>query len=161
MYPSGLRSLSKVECTIGSSGEVGEIALGVCEPDLVSKCMSPPSDSLASERFLCLAPGRLFFCLNFSSHAVLFTLAWHSWLPTVVAKKRALSRIMSSFRGKPCLTWFRAQLAMARSISGNLPLPLFTGERLPSSGNKYLSFCRRTLETVLRCVSTGFHVPVY
>jgi hypothetical protein len=34
-------------------------------------------------------------------------------------------------------------------MSGTLPLALLMGDRLPSSGFRYLSFCRKTFETVL------------
>lgn len=34
-------------------------------------------------------------------------------------------------------------------MSGNLPFCRLTGEALRSSGKRYFSFCRRTLETVL------------
>ena len=79
MSPSGLRSFSSVEVGVGSSGEIGEMALGVSDPDLLSRCIPPPpSESLASERFRGLPPGREFFCLNFSNQATLLTLAWHS-----------------------------------------------------------------------------------
>lgn len=74
--------------------------LGVFEPDFESM-LSPLSESLASDALRGLAPRRWFFCLNFSSQLLLFTLAWLSLLPTVVAKKRALSRIMLSFKGNP------------------------------------------------------------
>ena len=42
------------------------------------------------------APIKWFFCLNFSNQLVLFALRWLSELPTVCAKKRALSRIIAS-----------------------------------------------------------------
>lgn len=108
-----------------------------------------PSDSSAIEPFLDLAPMRWFFCLNFSSQLVLLPLKGLSELPTVDAKKRALSRMIASLSGSPCLWWFLAQFASARSMSGNFPFALLIGERLPSSWYKYFSFCRRTLETVL------------
>jgi hypothetical protein len=99
--------------------------------------------------FLDFAPMRWFFCLNFSSQLVLLALRWLSEFPTVCAKKRALSRMMASVKGSPCLWWFLAQFESARSMSGNLPLDLLIGERLPSSWYKYFSFWRKTLETVL------------
>lgn len=34
-------------------------------------------------------------------------------------------------------------------MSGNFPLVFFWGDLFPSSGLKYLSFCLKTLETVL------------
>jgi hypothetical protein len=86
---------------------------------------------------------------------VLFALRWLSELPTVEAKKRALSLIIASLRGKPCLWWFRAQFASARSMSGNFPFDLLMGERLPSSWYKYFSFWRKTLETVLHYSQHG------
>ncbi len=79
-------------------GEIGENPLGVCEPE---SALKPPSESLASDPFLALAPGRLFFCLNFSSQLVLLTFTWLSEFPTVVAKNRAFSLMMLSFMGKP------------------------------------------------------------
>jgi hypothetical protein len=91
-----------------------------------------------------------FFCLNFSSQLVLFALTWLSLLPTVAAKNLAFSLIAASVSGMPCFCEFRTQLANARSMSGNLPFALFTGDKLRSSGNRYFSFCRKTFETVLR-----------
>jgi hypothetical protein len=38
------------------------------------------------------------------------------------------------------LTWFFAQTARARSMSGERPFGRFTGERLPSSCSRYFSF---------------------
>ena len=40
-------------------------------------------------------------------------------------------------------------------MSGNLPFDRLIGDRLPSSGCKYFSFWRKTLETVLIGVSHG------
>lgn len=133
-------------------GEVGEMAPGVCT---LEGGFEVPSDSSAIEPFLDRAPMRWFFCLNFSSQLLLLALRWLSELPTVCAKNRALSRIMASDSGKPCLWWFLAQLERARSISGNLPLDLFMGERLPSSWYRYFSFWRKTFETVLHGCQHG------
>jgi hypothetical protein len=127
-------------------GEVGERAPGVCALD---GGFEAPSDSSAMDPFLDFAPMRWFFCLNFSSQLVLLALRWLSEFPTVCAKKRALSRMMASVKGSPCLWWFLAQFESARSMSGNLPLDLLIGDRLPSSWYKYFSFWRKTLETVL------------
>lgn len=132
-------------------GEIGETPFGVCEPECESALRVPAlSDSFASGTFRGLAPRRWFFCLNFSSQLLLFTFAWLSELPTVVAKKRALSRMILSLKGKPCRWWFRAQFDNARSISGNFPFDLLIGDLLPSSAHRYLSFCRNTFETVLQ-----------
>lgn len=111
-------------------GDVGEMPPGVCTFD---GGLEVPSDSSAMDPFLDFAPIRLFFCLNFSSQLVLLAFRWLSLLPTVLAKKRAFSRMTVSFKGKPCLWWFLAQFASALSISGNLPFDLFIGDRLPSS----------------------------
>lgn len=127
-------------------GDVGEIAPGVCTFD---GGFDVPSDSSAIEPFRDLAPIKWFFCLNFSSQLLLFALRWLSELPTVEAKNRALSRIIESLRGSPCLWWFLAQFASALSMSGNFPLDLLIGERLPSSWYKYFSFWRKTFDTVL------------
>ena len=133
-------------------GEEGEIAPGVCTLD---GGFDVPSDSSAIDPFLDLAPFKWFFCLNFSSQLVLFTFTELSVLPTVCAKKRALSRIIASDNGIPLRWWFLAQLESARSISGNLPFDLFMGDRLPSSWYKYFSFWRNTFETVLHSCQHG------
>ena len=99
--------------------------------------------------FITFIADRLFFCLNFSSHDTSLSFKWLSLLPTVVAKNRAFSLIMASETGMPCFCELRAQLDKVFSISGNFPLDRLTGDLAPSSGNKYFSFCRRTLETVL------------
>lgn len=84
-------------------GEMGENPLGVCEPEVqFDSTLMAPSESLASDPFLDLAPGRLFFCLNFSSQLMLLTFTWLSEFPTVVAKNRAFSLIILSFNGRPC-----------------------------------------------------------
>jgi hypothetical protein len=80
-------------------GEVGEIPFGVCDID---GGFDPPSESSASEFFLDFDPSRLFFCLNFSSQLPLVSFRALSELPTVVAKKRALSLIIASVSGRPC-----------------------------------------------------------
>jgi len=138
-------------------GEVGEMAPGVCA---LEGGLEVPSDSSAMEPFLDLAPMRWFFCLNFSNQLVLLALRWLSVLPTVWAKKRALSRIMASDRGSPCLWWFLAQLDRARSMSGNLPFDRFMGDRLPSSWYRYFSFWRNTFDTVLEYLSAGHRAKV-
>lgn len=46
-------------------------------------------------------------------------------------------------------TWFFAQTAKARSMSGDRPFARLMGDRLPSSCMRYFSFCRKTLDTVL------------
>lgn len=130
------------------SGDMGEIPLGVSDPDFDSG-RRPMSDSLTSDSFRDLAPNNWFFCLNFSSQPRLFTLAWHSVLPTVVAKNRAFSRMISSFNGSPWRWCFLAQFDKARSISGNFPFVRLMGDRASSSGKRYFSFCRKTLDTVL------------
>lgn len=91
----------------------------------------------------------LFLCLNFSSQAALLALTWHSEMPRLVANNRALSRIMVSVKVMPCFRVFFAHTDSARSMSGNLPLLRLMGDLLPSSGNRYFSFCRRTFDTVL------------
>jgi len=91
----------------------------------------------------------LFLCLNFSSQAALLALKWLSEMPKLVAKNLAFSRIITSVNVIPCFLVFFTHTANARSMSGNLPLLRLTGDLLPSSGNKYFSFCRRTLDTVL------------
>lgn len=126
-------------------GEQGDISLGVCALD----GGFDGSESSAMDRFLDLAPIKLFFCLNFSSQVLLLALIWLSELPTEAAKNWAFSLIMSSVRGSPCRWWFFAQFAKALSTSGNLLFDLLIGERLPSSWYKYFSFCLRTLDTVL------------
>lgn len=130
------------------SGDMGEIPFDVSDPDFDSG-RRPMSDSFASESFRHLAPKSWFFCLNFSSQPRLFTLAWHSVLPTVVAKNRAFSRMISSFKGSPWRWCFLAQFDRARSISGNFPFVRLMGDRASSSGDRYFSFCRKTLDTVL------------
>lgn len=80
-------------------GDAGEIPPGVWTLD---GGFDVPSDSSAMELFLDLAPMRLFFCLNFSSQLVLLALRWVSELPTVLAKKRAFSRMIPSVSGRPC-----------------------------------------------------------
>lgn len=80
-------------------GEVGERAPGVCTLD---GGFDVPSDSSAIEPFLDRAPIKWFFCLNFSNQLVLFAFKWLSELPTVWAKKRALSRMIASVSGRPC-----------------------------------------------------------
>ena len=79
---------------------MGEMPFGVWEPDGESP-LPPFSESCASEALRGFAPRRWFFCLNFSSQLLLLTFKWLSELPTVVAKNRALSRMMLSFNGKP------------------------------------------------------------
>lgn len=118
-------------------GVVGEIPPGVCTFD---GGFDVPSDSSAIEPFLDFAPDKLFFCLNFSSQLVLFTLRWLSLLPTVLAKNCALSRRALSLIVKPFFWWFLAQFESARSMSGNLPLDFLIGDRLPSSWYRYFSF---------------------
>ena len=83
---------------------MGETPLGVWEPDCES-ALSPPglSESFVSDPFRGLEPSKWFFCLNFSSQLLLFTLRWLSELPTVVAKNLALSRMILSLKGRPCL----------------------------------------------------------
>ena len=76
-----------------SSGEIGESAPGVCALD---GGLEAPSDSSAIDPLRDFAPIKWFFCLNFSNQLVLFALRWLSELPTVCAKKRALSRIIAS-----------------------------------------------------------------
>jgi hypothetical protein len=97
-----------------------------------------------------LALKRLFLSLNFSNQLVLLAFRWLSEVPTELAKKRAFSRIMESETAMPCFSWLRAQFDKALSISGNLPLDLLMGDRLPSSEYKYFSLLRRTFETVLQ-----------
>jgi hypothetical protein len=118
---------------------------------LESRTVIPSSEKMGRELvgdFFNLPPTRLFFCLNLSSQVVLLSLDWLSLLPTVAAKNLAFSRIMESVR-EYLLDSFLAQLARARSMSGNLPLDFFAGDWLPSWGKRYFSFCRRTFETVL------------
>ena len=121
-------SVTGVDSFVGG-GDVGEM-LGVCVPD------GGALASLSSARlfFRDFAPMRLFFCLNFSSHEdELAALMCCSELPTVREKWCSFSLIRASLIGSPCFWWFLAQLASARSISGNLPFGLRAGERLPSS----------------------------
>jgi hypothetical protein len=58
--------------------------------------------------------------------------------------------IAASVRERPFLWLFLTQTESAFSISGNLPLARFTGDKLRSSGNRYFSLWRRTFETVLK-----------
>jgi hypothetical protein len=111
-------------------GDVGDMPPGVCTLD---GGFEFPSDSSAIELFLDFAPKRLFFCLNFSSQLVLFAFKVLSELPTVLAKKRAFSRMAASDKVRPFFWWFLAQFARALSISGNLPFDFLIGDRLPSS----------------------------
>jgi hypothetical protein len=159
-YPfrlSDLRSSSLLVADNGEGegkplGEVGEIPLGVCDadPPAESGLSEPLSEMLVSEALrVSLAPPMPFFCLNFSSQLVLFVFRWLSLLPTVVAKNLAFSLIAASVKGWPCFCMFLTQFERALSISGNFPLARFTGERLRSSGKRYFSLWRRTLETVL------------
>ena len=135
-----------------STEDVGEWPLGLwrLDPRSVSSwiglfdALRIPVDPLRT-----FAPRRLFFCLNFSSQAVVVTFSLPSGQPQILAKKSAFSLIISSLRGCPLLWRFFAQLDRALSISGTLPLALLMGDRLPSSGFRYFSFWRRTLETVL------------
>ena len=92
----------------------------------------------------------LFLCLNFSSQLALLALKWLSEMPRLVAKNLAFSRIITSVNVMPCFLVFFAHTDNARSMSGNLPLLRLTGDLLPSSGKRYFSFCRRTLDTVLQ-----------
>jgi hypothetical protein len=80
-------------------GDVGEMPPGVCTFD---GGLDVPSDSSAIELFLDFAPMRLFFCLNFSSQLVLLAFKWLSEFPTVLAKNFAFSRMILSFRRRPC-----------------------------------------------------------
>lgn len=125
---------------------------GVSDPDfdpVLGILSSGSRSSTSTDIFRTFDPFKMFFCLNFSSHAPLFTLAWQSELPTVCAKNLALSLIRSSSSGRPCRWWFLAQLDKARSISGNLPFGRFMGDWSPLSIAKNFSFWRRTLDTVL------------
>ena len=131
---------------------MGDIPLGVWEPDFPG--LPLPPESCPSTFLRDFPPSNEFLCLNFSNQRGLFTLTWQSEVPTVVAKNLALSRMISSLKGKPWCCRFFAQFDKARSISGNLPFDRFIGDRLPSSGYRYFSFCRRTLETVLWPMST-------
>ena len=117
-------------------GETGDMPFGVCEVELPFDSVTTLSASVrqASEPFLDFAPNKLFFCLNFSSQLGLLILEWLSELPTVVAKKRAFSLMISSVILRPCRWWFLAQFERARSMSGNFPFDLLTGDLLPSSG---------------------------
>lgn len=102
-----------------------------------------------TDPFLDFMPPRLFFCLNFSSQPELLILICVSVPPTVAEKNKACFRIMSSVNDTPLLCWFFAQFDMVRSMSGSFPLDLLKGDLLPSSWYKYLSFCLKTLDTVL------------
>lgn len=134
------------------------------------------ASSGASELFLERAPIKLFFNLNFSSQLVL-KVVWVSGLLEVAENACAVWRIKSSDRGTPffsCIerqngshvfhneiegpTWFFAHTARARSMSGDRPLGRLAGDRLPSSWKRYFSFCRSTLETVLRARSVTFSI---
>ncbi len=81
-------------------GEIGDMPLDVCEPDF-NAGFKLRSGSCPSAALRVLAPSSEFFCLNFSSQIGLFTLTWQLGVPTVVAKNLALSRMMSSLKGKP------------------------------------------------------------
>ncbi len=122
-----------------SQPTVGD-ALGVWEPDLGER------EALGD---LPTLPGRWFLALNFSSQTGSLTWEVHSAFPRVDANLRASSRIRASLMGSFSARRFLAQLERVRSMSGNLDLFLRGGERRPSSGIKYLSFWRRTFETVL------------
>lgn len=114
-----------------SPGERGECPLGVCEADgpVESWLSVPLSETFVSEaRLDNLAPPMLFFCLNFSSQLELLAFEWLSLLPTVAAQTRAFSLMAASVSGRPCFCEFRTQLDRARSISGNLPFDLLTGD---------------------------------
>lgn len=144
---------------------MGDVSRGECEDDAL---IEPDSNSsVASDAFLERAPIRLFFNLNFSIQLELSITSGHV---VVVEKARACRRICSSVRDMPffscsCIsnavshvddahTWFLAQLASARSISGERPFGRLAGDRLPSSCCwRYFSFCRNTFDTVLDVVS--------
>ncbi len=103
--------------------------------------------------FLDFESPKLFFCLNFSSQLELLIFICVSRPPTVAEKNRACFLINSSVNGTPLLCCFLAQFVIVRSMSGSFPFDLLRGDLLPSSWYKYLSFCLKTLETVLpwRC----------
>jgi hypothetical protein len=127
-------------------GDIEEVPVGVCNTE-------SPSDSGFSELldFRVDFPASMpFFCLNFSSQLVLFVFKWLSLLLTAVAKNSAFSLIASSVKEAPSFCDFLTQFARALSMSGNLPLVCFTGERLRSSGKRYCSLFLRTLDTVLK-----------
>ena len=143
---SGLFSLSSsFTWLIGipSHPTVGDIPLGVREPDLGLRLSTVIFSPLG------LAPGRWFFCLNFSSHTGSLIWLLHSALPRVAANFLASSRIRSSSMGRHSPRRFFAQLVKVRSMSGNLLFDFLTGDLRPSSATRYFSFWRRTFETVL------------
>jgi len=136
-------------------GEAGEIPLperdAASKGDLVDRCAR--SVMLVSDALrMSLPPASPFFCLNFSSQLVLRDFRWFSVLPPTPCEKcLAFSMISPSDRSCPDCCAFFAQLDRARSMSGNLLLDRLTGDPLLSSGKRYFSFWRRTLDTVLDC----------
>ena len=115
-----------------ASGDNEEVPVGVCNAE-------SPSDSGFSELldFRVDFPAPMpFFCLNFSSQLVLFVFKWLSLLSTAVANNSAFSLIASSVKEAPSFCDFLTQFARALSMSGDLPLVRFTGERLRSSGRR-------------------------
>ena len=128
----------------------------VCTYEKSSDELSESTDLM--ELFLDFEPMRLFFCLNFSSQLRFVALTLYSVFPVVVAKNRAFSSIRESVSGNPFFCCARAQFDSARSMSGNLPLDLLMGERLPSSWYNHFSLFLNTLDTVLDHVSELSHV---
>lgn len=86
-------------------GDVGESNVGDWTADASAESMLKQvglSDSLfvlVQEPLRLLAPIKLYLRLNFSNQLVLSTFSLPSELPQVLAKKRAFSRIISSFNG--------------------------------------------------------------
>jgi hypothetical protein len=85
-------------------GEIGERTLGDWTADAIAELMLkrvglPESLLALKELFRDFIPSRLFLCLNFSSQLVLSTFSLPSGLPQVLAKNKAFSLIISSFRG--------------------------------------------------------------
>jgi hypothetical protein len=136
-------------------GEVGDIPLGVWDVEGPSELREFLSGILVSEALLVNLPVPMpFFCLNFSSQFALasfrrVSLRVSLLLFTLVANRWACSVIAASLVASPFLCWFLTQTERVFSTSGNLPLVLFTGDRLRSSGKRYFSFTRRTFDTVL------------
>jgi hypothetical protein len=139
---SSLFVTERVEGDARPLGDVGEIPFSVCEADAPAESGFREflSGILVSEALLVnlLAP-RPFFCLNFSSQLALVSFKRPSLWFTPVANLWACSVIAASVRARPFLWLFLTQTERAFSISGNLPLVRFTGDKLRSSGNRYFS----------------------
>lgn len=144
-----------------SNGEPGECPLGVLATE---EPVESWPQMVTLERFVSDARREgfvplLLFCfivlmscfwVNLSSHRSSLALWRPSWLLRIVANFIAFSLISSRVRKTPFSHSLTNQLPRARSMSCTLPpFGRLGGEALGSLRDRYLSFWRRTLETVL------------